>query len=124
MAKSDSNKPETDSPKKVEKKGFFSRVARDVKNFAVGIASLPAHFATNPLDMGAKTGLIAASAIPVFGSIVTAVYAFKQSMRNEELGVGSVVKSLVLLLRSSIVSSGFGKSSTRPLTGSSVNSIK
>ncbi len=95
MAKSDSNKPETDSPKKVEKKGFFSRVARDVKNFAVGIASLPAHFATNPLDMGAKTGLIAASAIPVFGSIVTAVYAFKQSMRNEELGVGSVVKSLV-----------------------------
>jgi len=36
-----------------------------------------------------------ASAIPVFGSIVTAVYAFKQSMRNEELGVGSVVKSLV-----------------------------
>ena len=95
MAKSDSNKPETDSPKKVEKKGFFSRVARDVKNLAVGIASLPAHFATNPLDMGAKTGLIAASAIPVFGSIVTAVYAFKQSMRNEELGVGSVVKSLV-----------------------------
>jgi hypothetical protein len=95
MAKSDSNKSETDSPKKVEKKGFFSRVARDVKNLAVGIASLPAHFATNPLDMGAKTGLIAASAIPVFGSIVTAVYAFKQSMRNEELGVGSVVKSLV-----------------------------
>ena len=45
--------------------------------------------------MGAKTALIAASAIPVFGSIVTAVYAFKQSMRNEELGVGSVVKSLI-----------------------------
>ena len=39
--------------------------------------------------------MIAASAIPVFGSIVTAVYAFKQSMRNEELGVGSVVKSPV-----------------------------
>ena len=97
MSKSDSNKinPETDSPKKVEKKGFFSRVARDVKNLGVGIASLPAHFATNPLDMGAKTALIVASAIPVFGSIVTAVYAFKQSMRNEELGVGSVVKSLV-----------------------------
>ena len=40
MSKSDSNKtnPETDSPKKVEKKGFFSRVARDVKNLGVGIA--------------------------------------------------------------------------------------
>jgi hypothetical protein len=62
MSKSDSNKinPETDSPKKVEKKGFFSRVARDVKNLGVGIASLPAHFATNPVDMGAKTALIAA----------------------------------------------------------------
>jgi len=54
MSKSDVSKSETDSPKKVEKKGFFSRVAKDVKNLAVGIVSLPAHFATNPLDMGGK----------------------------------------------------------------------
>lgn len=92
MAKEDNTKP--DAPKKEEKKGFFSRVGRDIKNLAVGIASLPAHFATNPVDMGGKTALIAASAIPVFGSIVAGVYAFKQSMRGEKLGVGSVLKSV------------------------------
>ena len=94
MSKNDGTKSESDLPKKEEKKGLLSRVVRDVKNLAVGIVSLPAHFATNPVDMAGKTALIAASAIPVVGSFVVAAYAFKQSMRNEKLGVGSVIKSL------------------------------
>jgi len=76
-------KEEAAKPEK-EKRGFFKDIGRDIKNTFVGLAALPAHFATNPRDMAGKAAIVGLSAILGVGSAIAGFYAFKQSYRETQ----------------------------------------